>query len=135
MEAWEESAPKPSQKGGDNLDWTGGVCRGSFSTLIENVGSIQFGAYWQCTSPVNTTIRAYVQECLRFDDGSFYCDPNSEGVGQLANATQHFNRSDAYYGCRTGTREYYRPVARQMTVKGATVTNKYGAPVLSDCQK
>lgn len=114
-------SPPERKRGGKDDDvtaqWSIGVCRGSFSTLIQNVGSVQFGAYWQCTSSVQTTIRATIQQCTRYADGSYFCDPYSERYGPLANSVAYFNRSDAYFPCIAGQGYYYRPIARNMTVK------------------
>lgn len=127
------NAPILAPRGKAVPNWAGGVCRGSFTNLIQNVGSVQFGAYWQCTSSVDTTVQVFVQECDPIAGGKFYCFLENESRGNLAHNVAYFNRSDAYFGCQPPQTKYFRPVARFLSVQGVSVANKYGTPVLGTC--
>lgn len=117
----------------DGARWGGGVCQGTFSSLINNVATVQFGALWSCTSPVFTTIQVFIQPCIRDTSGSFSCLSSLEVPGNFAAANQYMNRSDGYYNCTPGDPGYFRPVARNMGVNNVPVSNKYGTAVYSSC--
>ena len=131
---WSGPTTKPAPGTVSTADWDVSICRGTFSTLIQNTTSVQFGAYWQCTSQKNATIRAVIQECLRLGANDYYCDENTERYGPLANDYGYMIRSDAYMSCtRYSTGTYYRPVAEDMSVQGVPVTDKTGNPGYSNC--
>jgi hypothetical protein len=114
--------------------WTGGVCRGSFSNAIRNTSSVQFGAYWQCTSStVFTEIKAGVQLCDRV--GTYYgCNKETTRWDSITRrATGYYNRSDASFPCTVGVTRYYRPVAVQMSVNYQPVYDKFGTIVSVPC--
>lgn len=128
---WE--MPVPDALGTMHPLWDAGVCRGSFSNLIQNVSTVQYGAYWQCTSSVLTTVRANVQECDLLANGQYYCYLGTQATGRTATNTAYFNRSDAYFGCTPDKTTFFRPVATYLSVQGNSVTKKYGTPNLGTC--
>lgn len=123
-----------------NTTFNAGFCRGTFTNPIANAtpgsnrGSAQYGAYLQCTSPVSKSIQVFIQPCF-FPNGErpAVCVREAEVAGNFAFGTGYFTRSDAYFGCQIGEVLVLRPVARNITVKGKKVRNKYGRVNLVIC--
>ncbi|MCA0144101.1 hypothetical protein [Blastococcus sp. LR1] len=135
--SWEVDTPPAEASTGDGMstaNWPVGVCRGTFSNAIRNTRSVQFGAYWQCTSgSVYTEIKAGVQVCDRVG-ANYGCNKETTRFDSITRkATGYMNRSDASYPCTPGVTRYYRPVAVQMSVNHQPVYDKLGTIVSVGC--
>lgn len=126
VDAW-SSSPGPATS-----SFVVGGCRGTFSALIQNSRSVQFGAVWQCQPKATASIRASIEGCQKFAANDYFC--SNRTYGPVVTLNSNFIRSDAYFPCVPGAGGYYwRPKADAMVVNGIPVSEKTGIPVYANC--